>query len=593
MFRSPSNAGLQRVHDFFSKLVEIIGRNKILFLVFGISFLVEASIKLQNSSNGLFGTQDEWTVYNRARYLLEYSRLPIYEPLELPLTPIVAPIGTTLVMAGFMEVLGTNPFLLSYSGVVLGSLVSVALFLATKTLLNNDPNKESIAIGAVVLALLSAPFVVRMQLFLGETISFLLFLFALRSYILGKYKTVVLLVLSIGFTEQFCALIAIIVFFFVGMVGFATAKSSKILKWNLAICIAAGLPSVILFLWNGTSYGTGYFTEGVFPYLNIVMNTETIFNLMGTITPFLGVTGLLFLLWKFRRSKFGIAEILLITWAATLILYSVIPPLLPGVTLFRTLDYLTMPLAILGSFFIVRVGNRSDQIPILIFTALLLFLSNLYLYYGPMPYNVLTLGLKLSEFSVESLLAMITASAMLVTVLWKSGVHTIGNSRAPLAALLLLLFLVTLVQFSYYSPYELEFYQSYFTSSQITYLEALPSTLPKNSVIATSGALAPVVAGITNKTIKDLPAFLNSSQIIFSDIENDSVSFLGTAPTPLRVPLPQSEPIYLLVLSGWATSVILTNPNVVTELMQDSHFTLTSNSGTLFLFSVSAELNET
>src|SRR5271165_4618574 len=86
---SRRNVSLQAAHYLLSRLRGMISRNKILFLVFVISIIVESSIKLQNSSAGLFGTSDEWTVYDRARFLSEYFRLPVNEPSQIPLNPIV------------------------------------------------------------------------------------------------------------------------------------------------------------------------------------------------------------------------------------------------------------------------------------------------------------------------------------------------------------------------------------------------------------------------------------------------------------------------------------------------------------------------
>ncbi len=581
-----SDQGVSQVFRLqLSRLVKVIWSNRILILVFSVSVLIESIIKLQNSSNGFFGTDDEWTVYNRARFLLAHGQLPAYEPMQVPPQPIPAPFGATVLMAVVMAIIGTSPSGVFYSGLLLSGLVPCALYLASKSLLTEDPNKEVISLGAAGLVFLSAPFVIRMQLFLGETMAFVMFLLAIRFYAVGKYRPVLLLVFLIGFTEQFTALIAILVFFTTGVIYLILEKGGKRFMWSLAICVAAAVPELSLFFFNGRSYGASYFTQGFGQYTNLVLNAETIFNLVGTIIPILGLLGLALFFRDSIRSKLSPGKVTLISWGIILLLYSVFLPLFPGGSLFRIQDYVTLPLSILGAYLFARIARQRNRAKAVAILSLVLLSIEAYFLLSPLPLpNSGVTNVVPGNFGLEALAISVTIVAALSAslVLWKSKRPEQSTSRKFLVVAFVLFFSVTLVQASFYSSYELTFYQSILTSTEQVYLVNLSSALPQNSVIATATILAPNVAGLANRYVEDLPPFPTSSQDIYSGIlsaRNNSAQFSDQVNT--------NQPTYLLVVEGYPSYQYYTTPTVVHLLMTDSRFTFISGSGRMSLFLVS------
>ena len=124
-------------------------------------------------------------------------------------------------------------------------------------------------------------------------------------------------------------------------------------------------------------------------------------------------------------------------------------------------------------------------------------------------------------------------------------------------------------------------------------LAAFSSSLPTNSVIATSFVLGSNVADLTDRAVHDLPAFPSSSQILFSEIHNSSIYSEGFArnggvvPPQFRVPIGANQPVYLVLLEGYPSYVQYTEPSVVNQLLHDSRFTLLGSAGRMYVFAVS------
>jgi hypothetical protein len=458
------------------------------------------------------------------------------------------------------------------------------------------------ALAAVGLAILSAPLVIRMQLFVGETIAFLLLLVAIHLYLKGSYKLVSVLIFLIGFTEEFTLIVALGIVFLSAIACYITLHDSRRLKWSAVIIVIGLIPESALFFAQGPAYRLSFVSEGFLPYPNPIVNSETAVQFMGVLLPLLALVGFLFYFRPILTKKFSLERIVLLSWFAIAALYTLFPPLLPSVAIFRTLDYLTLPASLLASYALPRLFQFRRQSLLLIIAGFAILSSVGYAYFLHRPTltsYVDSLGTIIREPGILSLVIVtaIASSASVSLVFWKSESWKHGQSQyqskkklnsKAFIGLFLLIFML-LVQTSFYSQYEANFYASYLTSGESTFLGSAAHSIPPNAVIATNFVLGANVAAITNRTVKDIPAFPTSAQGIVEDIENASIYSeqfaTGVVPLQLQVPLSANQPVYLVVLSGYP-GILYTYPPVLTQLLQESRFALLGSSGSLYLFSV-------
>ncbi len=588
------STGSSSLKDERGALAKWIQTYWLYIIILGSVLLLEVLVKVQNSSSGLFGTEDEWTVYQRSLYTLQNLRFPVFEPHQIPLSPFEATPGPILAFVGAILVLGEDPLALSYLGAMIGGAVFLALFYTSRIFFSGERDRNEMSLLAIGLAALSSPLVIRMQLFIGETIAFVLFLLAVGLYVKGKYIRVSLLAFAIGFTEEFTLVILLLTVLLSGLVCLFTMRDKKRFKWSVII-VAIGLVSeAILFITQGPSYRVGFISQGFFPFTDVVANAQTIIQFMGIMLPLVAVVGFLLLFRKFLARNFTLERNILLSWFSVCAIYSLFPPLLPGATIFRTLDYLALPASILGAYGLAVLISRRDQWTITKVVTLAILASGIYAWVFHRPTlisYVQSFGALLNDSGLVVLILVTTfASSASFFLIWrKAKTNRTGRISGFLAVLLIVS--MFFVQSSFYAQYETKFYMSYLNSGETTFLTGAANSIPPNGIIATDFVLAANVAGLTGRTVKDLPANPTSAQMIFDDIQNASIyseqfGSSGVVPAQLRVPVNSSQPIYLLVLDGYP-GVLFTYPSVVNQLLHDSRFTLVSSSGNLYLFSVS------
>jgi len=562
-------------------------------IIICVAIGIELVLRLQNSAFGMFGTEDEWTNYMRAFYFLRTFQFPSVEPMQIPHEPIVATPGPAILMSFLIEFFQKNNALLSYSGAVIGGLVFPAVYFACKSIFRNDQNRNVLSIVAVGLAILSAPLLIRMQLFVGETIAFVLLLLMIGLYATEKYSLSALLIFLIGFNEEFTTVIALATVLLTGILSAILCKNLKCLKWSLIITIVGIIPESILFIAQNPSYRTSFVSQGFFPYPNVLQNSFTIVDFLGVMLPLFGLLGFIFYLRETYREGLSNKRLTLIVWFSLSAIYSIFPPLLPQVTLFRTLDYFSLPSAILGALCLVTLMRSKNLWPLFFVSVFMIVSSSLY----ALVYHTSTLIGYLSSLGTELgnegelsliLIGAFVATASFVMVFRKLP---LGRSKSNFVALTFVLLLsMIIIQTTFYSSYEISFYQSYFNSAELHTISNLSTTLPKDSWIATNFVLGANVAALSNRTVKDLPPYITSAQSLLADIQNDSIyteifgTTGGVAPQQLRVPITTSVQIYLLVLEG--QGFIYTNSTVMNELMNSSNFKFYLSSDRMFLFEV-------
>jgi hypothetical protein len=562
-------------------------------VVLGCALFFELLVKLQNTSNGLLGTEDEWQAYERALYILRFFRFPAFEPMQIPLSPIVAPPGPALAMTLSVLLLGPNPLLVSYVGALIGGSVFVALFFAARSLLAGNPNRDALALCAVALAALVSPLIIRMELFLGETLAFVLLLVAIRLYATSRFPLTALLLILIGFMEEFTTVIALGVILISGILSYLVSRDAKKLGWSALLVLVGLIPELVLFYAQGPQYRVSFVSGGLFPYVNVLTNLEMILQFCGVVVPLFGAVGFLLIVKQVVNRKTPFQQIVLFVWFGVSALYSVFPPLLPGVALWRTFDYLALPASILGAYCISVLAQKAQRV-LLACSLLLLALPIAYLYLlGRAAVIDYIVSLISSDVRLGNAL-LVCVSIVMITVsfgvlLWRLGFSKRVGRKALVA--FAIIFGVMFLQVSFYSPFETQFYSSYLTTNETTFLMSESHSLPANSVLATDFVLAPNVAALANRTVKDLPAYPTSSQNIFSNIGNASIYSdqfppEGVVPTPLEVQIQSGQPVYLVVLVG-NPGILYTSPVVLNELQTDSRFTMVGSSENLYLFSVS------
>lgn len=570
-------------------------RDRWQMVILVLAVLIVVAVKLQNTAWGAFGTEDESANYMRGLYILQHGTLPAFEPMQIPLIPIVAPEGAALVSAILTLVFQHNAQYVSLAGAIIGGLVFPLLFFAGKHLLDDEEHKNALGLAAVGLAVLSPELIFRMQLLVGETLGFVLLLIAIRFYAKGDYTTSAVLIFLIGFCEEFSDLVFILIVLLAGLLAAFLMRDKRRLLWSLVIFLVGLVPEGVLFFSQGPSYRISFVSSGIFPYPNAIANLETMIENLGVLLPLLGFLGFALCLSDIIRGKITVARIVLLSWFVVVIFYALYPPILPGVSLIRLMDYVTLPLALMGAYSMGRLLSSKNyflmlDVAVIIIAAII-------------PSDTIFPGLTLTNFatSLEGLLANLPglALALMVTaVAWTSILLLFYKSfsktkyrRAIIAAVLLVLLSSSFMEASSNSAVEVNFYSGYLSSSELNTLSNFSSTIPHDSIIATTFVLGPLVAAETGRTVKDLPPALANLTTTLSAIENDSLYSeqfgpSGIAPPQLRVPIASGAPIYLVLVTG-GNSILYTSSAVIDQLTQSADFHLISTDGRMYVFSVS------